>query len=475
MVSPAVNVKCVGMSKQDLAPLVYTEWPNADKVKTGVGDQFKGNTSWEAGVPSLSKDEYYNTTVVDDLFLWGKKHGLERRPPIFQMFPADYNILTNATPALWTQKAVYVLGKSPNTANYTLCQLESFLTHKCSTRFDVSGTRGGRMTAHCEDDDDEDAYHRKNSISADPSRQREQWGPRGDWRNLADQMQLAINLNGGIQNNNASNARLLTQLAVVPSSDGKPPRMPVLLPSMAEALAVFFSSTLVTGAVDSPFGPDWIYDEAALGVPARQSFEASVRQQGYQSSHADKWQGVFYVVLAIVVVVNFISLAFFVLSWKMRLTTDYSEPANLFAMALMSPPSHQFRGYCGSGVDGRAFSVPWRVVGSPDHGGLGDMDVDELCRPENNDAAAEDSDVTLAGNHYSGAAGFHHQHHHHHPHMGVATGCGGEYQPLHFYFRHAGNPVKGKWKGTEVGETPNLSTPRPTSTYQRLQNRKSWL
>ncbi|KAL8338210.1 hypothetical protein RB601_006522 [Gaeumannomyces tritici] len=482
VVSPAVNVKCVDMSKKDLAPLVYTEWPHADPVKTGVGNQTMGNiTTWAKGVPSLSDDEYYNTTIVDDLFLWGKEHG--RRPPIFRMFPADYNIVTNATPALWAQKAMYVLGKSPKTANYTLCQLESFLTPNCSTRFDVSGIKGGRMTAHCEDPDDEDAYHRKHAMNPDPQRRKEQWGPRGDWRNVADQMQLAVNLNGGEQNNNASNARLLTQLAVVPRDDGGPLGMPVLRPSMAEGLAVLFSSTLVMGAVDTPFGPDWQYDKPALGLPARQAFEASVRQQGYQSSHADRWQGVFYVVLAIVVVVNFVSLAFFVFSWRMRLTTDYSEPANLFAVALMSPPSHQFTGYCGSGVEGRALSVPWRVVGSPDHGGPGgaDDDIDELCRPETD---AEDSDATLGrggngnGNGgYAGASGFHpHQHQHQHPHMGMASGRDGPGgRPLHFYFRHAGNPVKGKWKGTEVGETPNLSAPQPTRTYQRLQNRKSWL
>ncbi|KAL8371680.1 hypothetical protein RB595_001468 [Gaeumannomyces hyphopodioides] len=475
VVSPAVNVKCVDMSKKDLAPLVYTEWPNADVVETGVGGQKMGNaTTWAKGVPSLSEDEYYNATIVDDLFLWGKKHGLERRPPIFRMFPADHNIVTNTTPALWTQKAIYVLGKNPKTVNYTLCQLESFLTPNCSTRFDVSGIKGGRMTAHCEDSDDDDAYHRKNTMDPDPQKRREQWGPRGDWRNLANQMQLAVNLNGGEQNNNASNARLLTQLAVVPRNDGRPPSMPVLLPSMAEGLAVLFSSTLVMGAVDMPFGPDWAYDKPALGVPARQAFEARVRQQGYQSSHADRWQGVFYVVLAIVVVVNFVSLAFFVFSWRMRLTTDYSEPANLFAVALMSPPSHQFTGYCGSGVEGRALSVPWRVVGSPDHG-PGMDDVDELCRPEMD---AEDSDATLGrgdGNGgYAGASGFHS--HQHHPHMGMASGYGGPGdRPLHFYFRHAGNPVKGKWKGTEVGETPNLSAPQPTGTYQRLQNRKSWL
>lgn len=77
VVSPAINVMCVDMSKEDVKGLIYDEWPNhnpaakGDKWKDDIPVSFKQN-----GEP-----EYLNTTTVDDIFKWGPKYG--RRPPVF--------------------------------------------------------------------------------------------------------------------------------------------------------------------------------------------------------------------------------------------------------------------------------------------------------------------------------------------------------------------------------------------------------
>lgn len=44
-------------------------------------------------------------------------------------------------------------------ANYTLCEMRSFVSPACSTHFNISGTAGASMQAHCEDVNDPDAYH----------------------------------------------------------------------------------------------------------------------------------------------------------------------------------------------------------------------------------------------------------------------------------------------------------------------------
>jgi hypothetical protein len=147
VVSPALNVLCVNMVADELSPLI------------------KANTT----------DFIPNATVVDDIFKWGERprppfekvSAKARRPQAIQLLgyllthlsqlPIDFNILTNAL--VVGSDSVYILGKSPKT-NYTLCQLRSWLSVNCSTHFDVSGTTGGHMQAHCEDPDDVNSYHR---------------------------------------------------------------------------------------------------------------------------------------------------------------------------------------------------------------------------------------------------------------------------------------------------------------------------
>lgn len=135
-------------------------------------------------------------------------------------------------------------------------------------------------------------------------------------------------------NSNASNARILTELALTE------PQLNDTLPSMAEALAVLVSSTLVIASVDSPFIHYWEYDLAtwptqilpAPGLPA--SFHARVRTQEYASWHSSDWQGIFYLVLAFTFLLNLLCLAYFC---RVGLVKDFLEPTNLFALATSRP------------------------------------------------------------------------------------------------------------------------------------------
>lgn len=350
--SPAVNALCVNLSEDELEPLVYTAWENALTNETTVEGQRIGHEGWQEEIPVIDEDEFLNRTEVDDIFAWGPKY--KRRPPVFQLFPADNNILTNVTyvgpHAEWEQPrrdALYVLLKSAAIPDYTLCELRSWLSPNCSTHFNISGISGAHLRAHCEDPDDEDSYLR--SFPEDTA-----WSvPDADWANLADQWRLSMDLNGGTYNNDASNARILTQLIL-----GQP-KMPSLLPSMAEALAVLASSTLTMASLGTPYRHWWEYQLPQLANGVHESFNASIRTQQYTSSHTFEWQNIFYVVLFVVFAINVFCLVYLLLGSGM--VTDYTDPQNLFALAVNSPPSAQLGGSCGGVSGSKPLQVPWRV------------------------------------------------------------------------------------------------------------------
>ena len=49
------------------------------------------------------------------------------------------------------------------------------------------------------------------------------------------------------------------------------------------------------------------------------------------------------------------------------LVTDFSEPPNLFTLAVNSPPSHLLAGSCGGGPEGKQYQVNWFVNTEGDH------------------------------------------------------------------------------------------------------------
>ena len=163
-------------------------------------------------------------------------------------------------------------------------------------------------------------------------------------------------MNTGITDGDASNARLLTQLAPTTSTLDK------TLPSIAEALAVLAGCTLLIGSVDTPFVHFWNYSAThdILSQPQIQSFNGSLQYQDYASGGSYKYQGVFYAVLILVFMMNVVCLGHFL--WRGDIVTDFTEPRNLFALSLNSPPSETLAGSCGGGPEAQEYKAKWSIV-----------------------------------------------------------------------------------------------------------------
>ena len=71
------------------------------------------------------------------------------------------------------------------------------------------------------------------------------------------------------------------------------------------------------------------------------------------------WQGIFYVVLAVVFSTNVFCLVYFAISGSH--VTDFIEPQNLFSLSLNSPPSAVLDGSCGGSLEKEQFSASWRI------------------------------------------------------------------------------------------------------------------
>ncbi|KAM7209173.1 hypothetical protein V8F20_000511 [Naviculisporaceae sp. PSN 640] len=345
-VSPAVNVLCANVNSHELKPLIYTAWPNASSKKTNIpGQLMPKDPKWIEEVPVFGPDEWLNRTVLDDIFRWGPKYG--RRPPVFPMLPMRHNVINNAT--VYMSDAFYILAKSNATTDFTLCEMRSWLSPKCSTQFNISGTTGAHMRAHCEDPLDDANYSRRFPKAPNNNTS-------GDWRNLADEWNLALYLNSGLTNANASRDRILTQLILTE------PRLSSRLPSFAEAFAALAAPTLILGSLYTSLGHDW--NQTVTTVPApglQQQFTALLRTQEYTSTHNNEWQGVFYIVLLGVFGLNCLCLSHFALSLKGRPLTDYTDPPNLFALAINSPPSEAMKGCCGGRLNGEVLSIPYGI------------------------------------------------------------------------------------------------------------------
>lgn len=299
------------------------------------------------------KDPFLNRTVVDDIFEWGPDYGAGtppagRPPPVFPMLPIDYNSIINITVA--QSDSNYLLIKSAATTDYTMCQIRSWVSPNCSTQYNVSGTTGGHLESHCEDPSDKVAYNRSTPAAPSPLST--------DYRNVASQWLLALSLNTGISNANASSSRLLSQF--VPSFQSwQKVQLDPLMPSIAEYLAVMAGSTLLLSSTDSTYFHFWNYTSNILDPGTYQAFNATIASQQYTSGYTAKWEGMFYVVLVLVFATNVFCLVYFFL--RSGLVTDYTEPQNLFALAINSPPSRRLSGSCGAGPKDEMLNVDWHV------------------------------------------------------------------------------------------------------------------
>lgn len=156
----------------------------------------------------------------------------------------------------------------------------------------------------------------------------------------------------------ASSARILSQFVVTGTN------LSIKTPSMAEALAVLAGDTLILSGMDAPFTMFWNYSGNTI-EGSHQTFNASYRVQQYASGGNQPYQKPFYIVLFTVCIMNVSILVYFLVhrDWY----TDFSEPMNLFSLAVNSPPSDELSGACGCGPQGEQYRVSWKMLKDGNH------------------------------------------------------------------------------------------------------------
>ena len=351
--SPAVNIMCASVTEGELAPLVYTHWPNATHKPLNA-------TEWPTnhGVPAYPS--YVNQTSVDDLFEFGEKYN--RIPPVFSRLPAAYNTVLNHSG--WYADALYMLSASPQ-SNYMLCSVSASQTAKCSTHYDASMS-GGLMFTTCEDGNDDLRYNTTWPTATEGVRSK-------DWVNVATQLYLAMSLNTGITDGQSANARILTQL--IPETN----TLNSSKPSIAEALAVLSGCSLLISSLNTPFVPFWNYTTPTPQEPQYQSFPATFAYSDYASGPNKSWHNIFYIVLVVVFATNI--LCFVYLIYYGGLVTDFAEPQNLFALSINSPQSQHTLGACGGGPEREHFKVQWWIKAENDHVFIDNDDAESRLLP----------------------------------------------------------------------------------------------
>ncbi|KAF2036251.1 hypothetical protein EK21DRAFT_96201 [Setomelanomma holmii] len=348
--SPVMNVLCVNMNRSELAPIIYDTW----------NDLSINISNWKS--PGLMDNATTTAkTVVDDVFGWDSKDR-PNYPPVFAKYPKTFNTLMNHTSYPWGRASIYLLGQGGadsgrnTTEMFSLCKIHVSITPGCSTQY-IAMSGGGTMEALCEDRADDMSYAKHHP--EDPYIENVV-----DWKDIGFDWANALSLQTGIVDGDASNSRLLTQLMLNPTNSD-PENLEVEidpdLPSMGEALAVMSGCTLLKSMMDAPFTTTkWHHENATLPDYDYHEFKASLRAQQYasggiESPAARAW----LIVLILVFLMNVFVLAYF--AFHRGLVTDFSEPPNLFALAVNSPPSHVLAGSCGGGPEGQQYQVNWFV------------------------------------------------------------------------------------------------------------------
>jgi hypothetical protein len=196
--SPVMNVLCVNMNKEELAPIVYETW----------GDELVNITTWTDKL-LMNNATTTNRTKVDDIFGWSNE-SRTNYPPVFGKYPKPFNTIMNHTSYPWGRAEIYLLGQggADNDGNMTdmfsLCRIHMSITTKCMTQYKaLSG--GGAMEALCEHRAGDMAYDRLNPDDPDIPRV-------VNWRDIGFDWSNSLSLQTGIMDGDASNSRLLNQV-----------------------------------------------------------------------------------------------------------------------------------------------------------------------------------------------------------------------------------------------------------------------
>jgi hypothetical protein len=340
---PLINVLCAGLSEVEVAPFIVDP------------SLVTNSTTW------------VGPTVVDDIFGFGYNETqlAQQQTPFFSHRPLPYNVVGFIASA-YGPSSVFVLAAPPPPAgrlpsyltypDYALCSIRSAQYPNCTTYYHVAQS-GGQMSVEC----DKSPGNTMPYLSSVHDAVTGHWEP--DWKDIGSEWLRAVSLTSGQYNANASNDRLLTQfIPPSPLASVGPTYMPNSLPTIGESLAVLASSTAVLASSRAPFVAFWNYSRPDLGEMQYQNFRAMVSYKDYASGGTQDWQGLFYVVLVAVFLLSLFSLIY--LLWTFCLlgrVTDYTEPQNLFALAINSPSSSTMSGTCGAGPSGDILAKKWEV------------------------------------------------------------------------------------------------------------------
>lgn len=333
---PAVNALCVGASQNELQPM--------------VGNETSPPLQWQ----NLS-------TPLDSFFGWSNNPDqiTTSYHPWFGKLPIVFNSVGNTT-SPYGLRHIYFLAKPPTeikTMDYMLCGIRVFQYSACTTSLFVAQA-GNDLSVYCDNNPMKWRTYEDTATAANPiplAVEAKQWTVFGaEWiRSLA--------LTHGISDGNASSARLLTQM-IPPYSNSSPTKLPLDTPTIAEALCVLSGHTLLLSSDSAPFHNYWNYTNDRLQVPTLQSFDGILSFRDYVSGSGQNWEAVFYVILAIVFALNCVCVALLLMYYcKYGEITDYTEPQNLFALAINSPPCQTLAGACGCGPSGKMLGQRWCV------------------------------------------------------------------------------------------------------------------
>lgn len=345
------------MQPDELKPIVYTLWGDTlDMYEWLIG---RSIAFYQPGTEP--NGTYLNKTVVDDIFLWGEKY--RTSPPVFAKLPLHDNIILNNT-GHYGRKAVYLLGASTDT-RYTLCSVKVFQSPLCSTQYKAS-TGGDSIESICppsgrEEPNPDDDWQYIKQLSPD---QQKSWNSdltiSKDWPATAGSSWAnGLMLDGGLFDSNNSLSWALTQLML------KSAKLPLDRPSFAEAIAVLASGSLLMASQGMGFRPDW-NSSTSFPEGQMQYFNSTILAQEYTSGGADNpvARG-FYAVLFVAFLLNILCLVYFV--YQNGLVTDFSEPLNLFALAINSPPSAVMAGSSATGPSSKQAREKWFIDSSGAH------------------------------------------------------------------------------------------------------------
>ncbi|KAJ9653559.1 hypothetical protein H2198_007279 [Neophaeococcomyces mojaviensis] len=345
--APALNVLCAGASEDELAPLMRA---NASVPPTAF--------------PNI-------TTVLDGIFDWTHNPKTEGGwyAPWFTRLPKEFNTIVNSSSS-YGPSAVYLLSKPPNTTvtnDVVLCAIKSFQYTNCSTAYHVAQS-GGQLSVHCDNDSEvwrpyRDTIENKTNIPPLAVGVK-------DWKDVGMEWINSVALSQGITDADASIARLVTQM--IPSWDNVTgAKLSPSRPSIGEALSVLAGYTLLLSSNAAPFEHYWKYApdlSPILDSPATENFSAILSYKDFASGGDQRWKGIFYIVLVAAFVQNCFCLGYLLwYFWRDGEVTDYTEPQNLFALAINSPPTQILAGACGGGPSGEMLGRKWCVdMSKPD-------------------------------------------------------------------------------------------------------------